>query len=140
MDIEGLGDKLVDQLVDRSLVRCYGDLYRLTLEQTMGLERMGRKSSENLLAGMEASKDRGLARLLSCPEHSPHRPPRGGTAGRPFRLDGRPAECERRGTWPRTRRRPGYCQERVRFPAQRLQHKKMIQDLRSLGPQDGCIR
>ena len=66
MDIEGLGDKLVDQLVDRSLVRCYGDLYRLTLEQTMGLERMGRKSSENLLAGMEASKDRGLARLLNA--------------------------------------------------------------------------
>ena len=65
MDIEGLGDKLVDQLVGQGLVAGYGDLYRLTLEQLMGLERMGRKSSENLLAGIAASKDRGLARLLN---------------------------------------------------------------------------
>ena len=66
MDIEGLGDKLVDQLVDQGLVRGYGDLYRLTLEQLTGLERMGRKSSENLLDGIQASKDRGLARLLAA--------------------------------------------------------------------------
>lgn len=66
MDIEGLGDKLVDQLVDTGLVRCYGDLYRLRLESLMQLERMGRKSSENLLAGIEASKGRGLARLLNA--------------------------------------------------------------------------
>ncbi len=66
MDIEGLGDKLVDQLVARGLVRSYGDLYRLTFEALSGLERMGKKSSENLLAGIEASKDRGLARLLNA--------------------------------------------------------------------------
>jgi len=66
MDIEGLGDKLVDQLVNQGLVRRYGDLYRLKLEQLMSLERMGRKSSENLLAAIEASKDRGLARLLNA--------------------------------------------------------------------------
>jgi len=66
MDIEGLGDKLVDQLVAQGLVRGYGDLYRLKLEQLMGLERMGRKSSENLLDGIEASKERGLARLLNA--------------------------------------------------------------------------
>mgnify|MGYP001102794053 CR=1 FL=1 len=66
MDIEGLGDKLVDQLVDQGLVRSYGDLYRLRLEQVMGLERMGRKSSESLLDGIEASKNRGLARLLNA--------------------------------------------------------------------------
>jgi len=66
MDIEGLGDKLVDQLVDSGLVRRYGDLYRLRLNQLIDLERMGRKSSENLLAGIEASKDRGLARLLNA--------------------------------------------------------------------------
>jgi DNA ligase (NAD+) len=66
MDIEGLGDKLVDQLVAEGLVRSCGDLYRLTLEQLTGLERMGRKSSENLLAGIEASKGRGLARLLNA--------------------------------------------------------------------------
>ena len=66
MDIEGLGDKLVDQLVDNQLVRRYGDLYRLTLEPLMGLQRMGRKSSENLLAEIEASKGRGLGRLLGA--------------------------------------------------------------------------
>jgi DNA ligase (NAD+) len=65
MDIEGLGDKLVDQLVNDGLVRRYGDLYRLKLEQLTGLERMGQKSSENLLAGIAASKSRGLARLLN---------------------------------------------------------------------------
>jgi DNA ligase (NAD+) len=66
MDIEGLGDKLVDQLVDGGLVRSYGDLYRLTAEQLLSLERMGQKSADNLLAGIEASKTRGLARLLSA--------------------------------------------------------------------------
>jgi len=66
MDIEGLGDKLVDQLVGEKLVRGYGDLYRLTLGQLVELERMGKKSAENLLAGIEASKTRGLARLLAA--------------------------------------------------------------------------
>lgn len=66
MDIEGLGDKLVDQLVNQRLVGSYGDLYRLTLEQLMRLERMGRKSSENLLEQITASLNRGLPRLLSA--------------------------------------------------------------------------
>ena len=66
MDIEGLGDKLVDQLVSGGLVKDYGDLYRLTSEQLLTLERMGKRSSEKLLAGIEASKDRGLARLLNA--------------------------------------------------------------------------
>jgi DNA ligase (NAD+) len=65
MDIEGLGDKLVDQLVGEKLVRGYGDLYRLTPEQLMRLERMGRKSSENLVESIAASKDRDLARLIN---------------------------------------------------------------------------
>jgi DNA ligase (NAD+) len=66
MDIEGLGDKLVDQLVNDGLVHTYGDLYRLTAEQLMALERMGKKSAENLIKGVEASKTRGLARLLNA--------------------------------------------------------------------------
>ena len=65
MDIEGLGDKLVDQLVGNRLVTRYGDLYRLTLDQLVELERMGRRSAENLLKGIEESKSRGLARLLN---------------------------------------------------------------------------
>jgi len=66
MDIEGLGDKLVDQLVEKRLVTCYGDLYRLKAEQLVELERMGKKSAENLLSQIEASKNRGLARLLNA--------------------------------------------------------------------------
>ncbi|MEX2186745.1 MAG: NAD-dependent DNA ligase LigA [Pirellulales bacterium] len=66
MDIEGLGDKLVDQLVADGLVKDYGDLYDLTLDQLVDLERMGKKSSENLLAQIEVSKQRGLARLLNA--------------------------------------------------------------------------
>jgi DNA ligase (NAD+) len=66
MDIEGLGDKLVDQLVADGLVKSYGDLYRLKLDDLVNLERMGQKSSENLLEGIAASKDRGLARLLAA--------------------------------------------------------------------------
>ena len=68
MDIEGLGDKLVDQLVNAKLVLNCGDLYRLEGRQDrlLGLERMGRKSADNLLDGIEASKNRGLARLLNA--------------------------------------------------------------------------
>jgi DNA ligase (NAD+) len=66
MDVEGLGDKLVDQLVETGAVKSYADLYRLDLDSLVNLERMGRKSSENLLAGIEASKSRGLARLLNA--------------------------------------------------------------------------
>jgi DNA ligase (NAD+) len=66
MDIEGLGDKLVDQLVDRNLVHGFADLYRLTAGQLIPLERMGKKSSEKLIEGIRVSKDRGLARLLNA--------------------------------------------------------------------------
>jgi len=66
MDIEGLGDKLVDQLVETGKVRSYGDLYSLSLESLLELERMGKKSAENLLEGIAASKGRGLPRLLNA--------------------------------------------------------------------------
>jgi DNA ligase (NAD+) len=64
MDIEGLGAKLVDQLVERNLVRDVADLYELRREQVAGLERMGDKSAENLLAALKRSKDTTLARFL----------------------------------------------------------------------------
>ncbi len=66
MDIEGLGDKLVDQLVGDKLVRGYADLYALTVEQVTALERMGHKSAENLVREIAQSKDRGLIRLLNA--------------------------------------------------------------------------
>ncbi len=66
MDIEGLGEKLVDQLVSRGIVDDFGDLYELTAEQLVELDRMGKKSAEKLVANIEASKSRGLARLLNA--------------------------------------------------------------------------
>ncbi|MFO7901793.1 MAG: NAD-dependent DNA ligase LigA [Pirellulaceae bacterium] len=66
MDIEGLGDKLVDQLISRKLVTGYGDLYRLETHQVIVLERMGNKSAENLIHAIATSKSRGLARLLNA--------------------------------------------------------------------------
>ena len=57
MDVEGLGVKIIDQLVDSGLVKSLPDLYRLKLEQLVELERMGEKSAQNLLDGIEASKE-----------------------------------------------------------------------------------
>ena len=65
MDIEGLGEKIIDQLVDADLVGRIPDLYRLTMDQLLELERMGEKSAQNLLDGIEASKQRGLSHLLA---------------------------------------------------------------------------
>lgn len=65
MDIEGLGDVLVDQLVDSDLVKSLPDIYHLAETQLVELERMGKKSAQNLLTQIEASKGRGLARLLT---------------------------------------------------------------------------
>lgn len=66
MDIEGLGEKLVNQLVDSGLVLSLGDLYRLKLDDLLQLERMGKKSAESLLEGIETSKQRGLSRVLNA--------------------------------------------------------------------------
>ncbi len=64
MDIDGLGEKLVDQLVDKGLVKDVADIYYLTKEQLLGLERMGEKSAQNLLEAIERSKHTTLARFL----------------------------------------------------------------------------
>jgi len=64
MDIEGLGEKLADQLVEKGLVDSVADLYILTREQLVALERMGGKSTDNLLAELERSKTPDLDRLL----------------------------------------------------------------------------
>jgi DNA ligase (NAD+) len=64
MDIEGLGDKLVEQLVDGGVVRSLPDLYRLGVASLAALERMGDKSAVNLVAALEQSKRTTLARFL----------------------------------------------------------------------------
>ena len=66
MDIEGLGYKIMIQLVERELVREPADVYRLSVETLEGLDRLGRKSAENLFASIEGSRRRPLGRLLNA--------------------------------------------------------------------------
>jgi len=56
MNIDGIGEKLVDQLLEKGLIRSFADLYRLTEADLMGLDRMGAKSAANIMAAIEASK------------------------------------------------------------------------------------
>ncbi|HEY1393304.1 MAG TPA: NAD-dependent DNA ligase LigA, partial [Methylibium sp.] len=64
MDVEGLGDKLVDQLVDNGIVRTLPELYKLGVAKLSALERMADKSAQNLVDGLEKSKSTTLARFL----------------------------------------------------------------------------
>lgn len=64
MDIEGLGDKLVEQLVDHAIVRTPADLYKLGIVKLANLERMGEKSAVNLLSAIERSRNTTLARFI----------------------------------------------------------------------------
>ncbi|WP_251973486.1 NAD-dependent DNA ligase LigA [Sphaerotilus microaerophilus] len=64
MDIEGLGDKLVDQLVDAGIIRTLPELYKLGVAKLTALDRMGEKSAANLVAALERSKQTTLARFL----------------------------------------------------------------------------
>ncbi len=64
LDIDGLGEKLVTQLVERELVQTVADLFSLTREQLIGLDRMGEKSADNLLASLGRSRDTTLPRFL----------------------------------------------------------------------------
>jgi DNA ligase (NAD+) len=64
MDIEGLGEAVVDQLVDKGLIHTFADLYSLKPEQLVPLERMGKKSARNLIEAIENSKSQPLDRVL----------------------------------------------------------------------------
>ena len=66
MNIIGLGPNLIRQLLEKGLIRSAADLYTLTKEQLVSLERFGEKSAENLLAALEASRSAGPARLLGA--------------------------------------------------------------------------
>jgi len=65
MDIDGMGEALVDQLVETGLVKNVADIYDLTLDQLTGLERMGQKSAEKLLRNIDASRRSSLPRILN---------------------------------------------------------------------------
>ncbi len=64
MDIDGLGDKLVEQIVDRGLAKNVAGIYSISFEQWAGLERMAEKSAQNILNAVEKSKQAGLERLI----------------------------------------------------------------------------
>jgi DNA ligase (NAD+) len=64
MDIEGLGERTIESAVAAGLLADVGDVFALTREQVLGLERMGPKSGDNLLRAIEAAKDRPLAKLV----------------------------------------------------------------------------
>ncbi|HWF36949.1 MAG TPA: NAD-dependent DNA ligase LigA [Candidatus Acidoferrales bacterium] len=64
MNIDGLGEKIVDQLLETGLVKDFADLYKLKLDEVAELERMAKKSAQNLLDEIEASKKNSLARLV----------------------------------------------------------------------------
>jgi len=64
MDVEGLGEKLVEQLIDQGLIETVADLYSLTAEQLAGMDRMGDKSANNLIKALEQSKATTLGRFL----------------------------------------------------------------------------
>ncbi|HEY7116309.1 MAG TPA: NAD-dependent DNA ligase LigA [Tepidisphaeraceae bacterium] len=65
MDIENLGEKIIDQLVDAGRVKTFADIYRLTKEQLLEMERMGEKSAQNIIDAIHDSRTRGLDRLLA---------------------------------------------------------------------------
>ncbi|MCZ6488708.1 MAG: NAD-dependent DNA ligase LigA, partial [Gammaproteobacteria bacterium] len=64
LDIEGLGDKLVEQMVELEMIKSIGDLYHLQLSQIAALDRMAEKSAQNLLASLESSKSTTLGRFI----------------------------------------------------------------------------
>src|SRR5690606_23658950 len=64
LDIEGLGEKLVDQLVDSDRIRSLADLFTLKVEELLLYERMGRKSAENLIAAIDKARTPSLGSLL----------------------------------------------------------------------------
>jgi DNA ligase (NAD+) len=64
MNIDGLGEKVVDQFLEKQMVKDFADLYKLQLEEVAALERMGEKSAQNLLDEIGASKKNSLARLI----------------------------------------------------------------------------
>lgn len=65
MNIDGFGEKLVDQMVDAGIVRSFADLFALSRDRLLSLDRMGEKSADNLLSAIEHAKARGLGRVLA---------------------------------------------------------------------------
>ena len=107
LDIEGLGDKLVEQLVDADLVRTPADLFRLDLGTLERLERMGRKSAENILEALDRARSTDAGALRLRARHPPRRRVHGARPGAPLRRPRTADAGVRGGTAGRARRRAG---------------------------------
>ena len=133
MDIEGLGDKLVDQLVDADIVRTPADLYKLGVAALAELERMAEKSAANVVAAIDKSKRTTLARFIFALGHPPRRRGDGQGPGAAFRqvstrcIDADEADAARS-----ARRRAGARAEHS--PVLRRAHnREVIAQLRAAG-------
>lgn len=96
MNIEGMGEKLVSQLIEKGLISSVADIYSLREEDLEGLERMGKKSAANIIAAINESKTRGGARLLFALGHTPHRSGSRRSADLRIRVDPRDSFGKRR--------------------------------------------
>ena len=97
MNIDGLGEKIVEQLLQHDLVKDFADLYKLDLETLAGLDRMAEKSAQNLLDEIEASKKNSLARLIYAIGIRVRRRTHRAAIGGAFRLDGKITGRDQRG-------------------------------------------
>ena len=96
MDVEGLGDKLVDQLVDAGVIQALPELYSLDLARLVALDRMGEKSARNILAGLGQEQGHHAGALPLRPGHSACRRNDGERPGATFRPTGAGDGCQRR--------------------------------------------
>ena len=89
MNIDGMGDALVDQLVDRGMVESVADLYDLTVEKLMALERMGKKSAGNMIRNIDEIEEESAAARADGAGHPVRRRAHGGVSGGGVRQHGR---------------------------------------------------
>ena len=94
MNIDGLGDKIVDQLVSTGMVKDFADLYHLDAEKLASLERMAEKSADNLLREIAASKSERAGAAGLRAGHTLRGRAHGAIAGRAFRVHGRNRQCQ----------------------------------------------
>ncbi len=83
MDIEGLGEQMIEKLIAAHLITDAADLYALTVDQLVALDRIGETSATNLVGAIQSSKQQPLPRFLTVPRHSPLRARRIAGARRP---------------------------------------------------------
>ena len=124
LDIEGLGEKLVDQLVETGLVKRLSDLFAVERDALLSLERLGEKSADNLLAGLGKARQTTLARFLIALGIPQVGEDRGGPAGPTFRRSRPIAGGEPGGARSHRRRRPDHRRSRDALLRRRAQRQR----------------